>query len=153
MKTTLHFSKTINAPIDELFNRVADMKNYHEWLPNSNAFGGTKDIEPYPVQLGTKYLDYGPSGQRPGEVNFFVPNKKIGFHHSMDISQMGLNIKTDIQIDYTFEETNKDVKVSRTLIMTINSPISSYWGLPFVMGAFVKENFRLMGALKKFSEQ
>ncbi len=44
------------------------MPNYGRWLPGSEAFGGTTEISPYPVRLGTTYLDAGPAGQRPGSV-------------------------------------------------------------------------------------
>jgi hypothetical protein len=32
------------------------MPNYGRWLPGSNAFGGTTDVKPYPVRLGTTIL-------------------------------------------------------------------------------------------------
>jgi hypothetical protein len=52
----LQFSSQIAGPPEVVFDLIADMPNYGRWLPDSNAFGGTVDVTPYPVRLGTIYL-------------------------------------------------------------------------------------------------
>ena len=56
------YGASIMAPADVLFDLLADLPNYGRWLPGSQQFGSTTDVDPYPVTLGSRYLD----GQ-PGE--------------------------------------------------------------------------------------
>lgn len=59
------FTARINGSPEVIFDLIADMPNYGRWLPGSQALGGTTEVSPYPVRLGTTYLDAGPAGQRP----------------------------------------------------------------------------------------
>jgi uncharacterized protein YndB with AHSA1/START domain len=65
-----------------LFDLLADMPHYGRWLPDSDAFGGTRDVFPYPVQQGTRYIDYGPAGERHGVVTQFDPPTRLVFHQT-----------------------------------------------------------------------
>jgi hypothetical protein len=38
---------------ETIFELIADMPHYGRWLPGSDAFGGTTEVSPYPVCLGT----------------------------------------------------------------------------------------------------
>ena len=149
MEVKLKFNANINAPIKDVFERIADMPNYKDWLPNSSAFGGTKDVSPYPVQLNTHYLDYGPQGERPGVVNFYEQYSKLGFRHTMLITNLGLNLDTDIQIIYHFQDNNGITSVERQLAMTITGSKFSMLAVPLVKMAFIRENRRIMRALKR----
>jgi hypothetical protein len=40
-----------------LFEPLADMPGCGRWLPGSKQFGKTTDVEPYPVQLGSRHHD------------------------------------------------------------------------------------------------
>jgi hypothetical protein len=62
------FTARIEGSPEAIFDLIADMPNYGRRLPGSEAFGGTTEVSPYPVRLGTTYLDAGPAGQRPGSV-------------------------------------------------------------------------------------
>ena len=53
------------APPGVLFELLADMPNYGRWLPGSPQFAKTTDVEPYPVQLGSRYHDGKPD--EPGK--------------------------------------------------------------------------------------
>ena len=77
--STLHpqFTARIESAPETIFDLIADMPNYGRWLPGSDAFGGTREVSPYPVRLGTAYLDAGPAGQRPGSVTGYDPPKYI----------------------------------------------------------------------------
>jgi uncharacterized protein YndB with AHSA1/START domain len=77
----LRFTTQIAGPAETIFDLVADMPNYQRWLPDSDVFGGTVDVTPYPVGLGTTYLDAGPV-EKPGEVTEFDPPRHIGFRAS-----------------------------------------------------------------------
>jgi hypothetical protein len=51
------FTVRIEGSPETIFDLVADLPNYGRWLPGSQAFGGTTEVSPYPVRLGTTYLD------------------------------------------------------------------------------------------------
>jgi hypothetical protein len=51
------FTARIEGSPETIFALIADMPNYGRWLPGSEAFGGTTEVSPYPVRLGTTYLD------------------------------------------------------------------------------------------------
>jgi hypothetical protein len=73
------------------------MPNYGRWLPGSDAFGGTKEVSPYPVRLGTTYLDGGPAGERPSSVTGYDRPKYIAFHHTMLLRKGPLTANIDVQ--------------------------------------------------------
>jgi len=58
------FTARIEGSPRTIFDLIADMPNYRRWLLGSQAFGGTTEVTPYPVRLGTTYLDAGPAGRR-----------------------------------------------------------------------------------------
>jgi len=67
---------------ETIFELIADMPNYGRWLPGSDAFGGTTEVSPYPLRLGTTYLDAGPAGLRPGSVTGYDP--RLSSHHAVE---------------------------------------------------------------------
>ena len=77
------FTARIEGSPETIFDLVADMPNYGRWLLGSEAFGGTTEVTPYPVRLGTTYLDAGPLRKRPGSVTGYDRPKYIAFHHTM----------------------------------------------------------------------
>src|SRR5260370_21244140 len=83
--STLHpqFTARIDGSPDVIFDLIADMLNYGRWLPGSEAFGGTTEASPYPVRLGTTYLDAGPAGQRPGSAPEYYPPKPLALPPTM----------------------------------------------------------------------
>lgn len=94
------FTARIEASPEAIFDLIADMPSYGRWLPGSQAFGGTTQVQPYPVQLGTTYLDAGPAGQRPGSVTASDPPKRIAFHHTMLLKLAELLVR------YAFRKEN-----------------------------------------------
>jgi hypothetical protein len=86
----LNFTAQIHGPAQIIFDLIADMPNYARWLPNSSAFGGTIDVKPYPVRLGTSYLDAGPI-LKPGLVTEFdeAPQNRLGTHPDLGIHPKG----------------------------------------------------------------
>src|ERR1700758_421379 len=97
----LEFTAQIRGSPESLFQLIADLPNYGRWLPGSNAFGGTTEVTPYPVRLGTTYLDGGPVGVRPGSVTEFAPPRRIAFHQTAALRRGPLRGEVDIRIGYT----------------------------------------------------
>lgn len=135
-----------------IFDLLADMPNYGLWLPGSDAFGGTTHVTPYPVRLGTTYLDAGPLGQRPGSVTEYDPPRHLAFHHTMLVKQGPLRADIDVHIRYTLDPQGSATTVTRVLDLTIEMPGLMKLAQPFVLRAFRKENERIMAELKRHVE-
>ena len=146
------FTVEIAGPPEPIFDLIADMPNYDRWLPGSDAFGGTTEVSPYPVRLGTTYLDAGPAGKRPGSVTEFDPPNRIGFHHTM-LLERGL-LKTDIEvhIHYSLLPKERSTLVIRQLDLTVRMTGVLKLAMPIVLYAFRKENLRIMAEMKRFIE-
>jgi uncharacterized protein YndB with AHSA1/START domain len=145
----LTFTEQIRGSPEAIFDLVADMPNYGRWLPDSAAFGGTIDVTPYPVRLGTTYLDAGPI-EKPGVVTEFDPPNHISFHHTVQVRRGPLNTDIDARIRYTFEPRDGGTFVIRELDLTfelrgIFKVVESY-----LLWAFRKENVRTLAELKRY---
>jgi hypothetical protein len=146
------FTARIEGPPAVIFDLVADMPNYGRWLPGSQAFGGTTDVKPYPVCLGTTYLDAGPAGKRPGSVTGYDRPKFLAFHHTMLLQQGPLKADIDVHIRYRFEPIDNATFVVRDLDLQIRMPVLLRIAEPLVLYAFRKENVRILAELKRYVE-
>jgi hypothetical protein len=135
-----------------IFDLIADMPNYGRWLPGSQAFGGTTEVSPYPVGLGTTYLDAGPAGRRPGSVTAYDPPRHIAFHHTMLLKRGPLTADIDVYVRYTLEAIGGETLVLRELDLSIRIPGWMRVAEPFVLYAFRKENMRILAELKRYVE-
>lgn len=147
------FREVIEGSPELIFDLIADMPNYGRWLPGSQAFGGTTQVNPYPVCLGTTYLDAGPAGQRPGSVTEFDPPKCIAFHHTMLLKQGPLTADIDVNVRYTLEPVERRTRVIRDLDLTISIPGLLKVAEPLVRYAFRKENLRILTELRRYVER
>ena len=146
------FTARIKGSPEVIFDLIADMPNYGRWLPGSQAFGGTTEVSPYPVRLGTTYMDAGPAGQRPGSVTAYDPPRHIAFHHTMLLKQGPLSADINVHIRYTAEPVEGETLVLRELDLTIQIPDWIKIAEPFVLYAFRKENVRILAELKRYVE-
>ena len=146
------FTALIKGQPEIIFNLIADMPNYGRWLPGSQAFGGTTQVSPYPVRLGTTYLDAGPAGQRPGSVTAFDRPRYIAFHHTMLLKQGPLQADIDVHVRYTLVPVDGGTSVLRELDLTIQMPGLMKIAEPLVLYGFRKENVRILAELKRYVE-
>ncbi len=146
------FTARIEGAPQTIFDLIADMPNYSRWLPGSDAFGGTTEVSPYPVRLGTTYLDAGPAGKRPGSVTEYGPPKHIAFHHTMLLKKGPLTANIDVHIRYTLEPVERATFVVRALDLVIQVPGPLKVAEPLVKYAFRKENKRILAELKRYVE-
>jgi hypothetical protein len=147
------YKAKITARPAMLFELLSDMPNYARWLPQSEAFGETADVEPYPVQLGSKYHDGKPA--EPGKdwwgtVTGFQPPGSIDFHHVIRIGQLRATV--DVHIHYSIEPDGQSTLVNRWLVLDIAMPGILRPLRPLITGAFEKENVRTMEAVKTYAE-
>ena len=147
--TSFRFTADVAGPPGVVFDLVADMPNYQRWLPDSPAFAGTINVTPYPVRLGTAYLDAGPV-EKPGSVTEFDPPRHIAFHHTVQIRSGPLRTDVDARIRYTFEPRQSQTFVLRELDLVTDLRGLFKLASPYLLSAFRKENVRTLACLKQY---
>jgi uncharacterized protein YndB with AHSA1/START domain len=148
----MQFTTQIAGAPEVIFDLIADMPNYGRWLADSDAFGGTVNVTPYPVRLGTTYLDAG-SVEKPGEVTEFDPPRHIGFHHTVMVRQALLKTDIDARIRYTLTSKSGGTFVLRELDLLLNLPIFYKLASPLILRSFRNENVRTLACLKRYVEK
>lgn len=147
------FTKRIEGSPQRIFDLVSDMPNYGRWLPGSPAFGATTQVSPYPVRLGTTYLDAGPLGERPGTVTAFEPPNYIAFHQTHGLKFGPLSGSVDIHASYRIEQEAGVARVIRDLDLAIETPGLLRLAKPLIAYAFRVENERTLAQLKRYVEK
>ena len=147
------YTADVAAPPERLFQLLSDMPHYGDWLPGSGSFGATTDVEPYPVQLGSRYHDGKPD--RPGRdwwgsVIGFRPPGSIDFHHVISVRQVRATV--DVHIHYSFEADGGTTRVGRWLVLDIAMPMIFRPLRPFITSSFDRENLRTMAAVTAYAE-
>ena len=149
------YTASVAAPSELLFGLLADMPNYGRWLPPSQQFGHTTDVQPYPVQLGSRYHDGKPGEPGKewlGSVTGFQPPGSIDFQHTIRVRPLRATI--DVHIHYSFERPGPVPRgsVVRWLVLDIRLPIALRPLRPLITARFDKENRRTMAAVKQYAE-
>lgn len=73
--------RVIDAPIGDVFERIADIGGYGDWMPTRGSLlRRTRQTSPGPIGVGTTYFDETSAGDTPGEVAEFVRPTTIVFH-------------------------------------------------------------------------
>jgi hypothetical protein len=147
------YASTIAAPPELLFGLLSDLPNYGNWLPGSQAYGGTTEVTPYPVQRGTRYHDGKPD--EPGNdwwgtVTGFQPPGSLDFQHTIHVRQLAATV--DVSIHYSLEAEDGITAVTRWLILDITMPMAFRPARPLITSSFHRENARTMAALKAYAE-
>jgi len=144
------FTARSEGPPEIIFNLIADPPNYGGWLHGSEELGGTTEVSPYPVPLGTTYLDAGPAGQRPGSVAGY--DNYTAFHHTMLLKNGPLTANRDVNIRYALKPVERAMFVLRDLDLTIQIPGLLKVAEPFVVCLLRRENLRILAELKRYVE-
>jgi hypothetical protein len=109
------------------------------------------DVTPYPVRLGTTYLDAGPV-EKPGSVIEFDPPEHISFRHTVLIRRGPPKTDIDARIRYTRETRQGGTIVLRELDLTLDLRGLFRLASPYILWAFRKENVRTLAKLKHYVE-
>jgi hypothetical protein len=147
------YTSRVGARPVVLFRLLSDMPNYSTWLPDSDQFKNTTDVDPYPVQLGSRYHDGRP--EEPGKdwwgtVTGFQPPGSIDFHHVIKVKQ--LRAIVNVNIHYSFESEGNGTHVRRWLVLDVKMPVVLRPFRRFIISSFDKENVRTMDAVKRYAE-
>jgi Polyketide cyclase / dehydrase and lipid transport len=147
------YAASIEAPPAALFQLLADLPNYADWLPGSAAYGHTTDVEPYPVRRGTRYRDGKPGEQGKewqGTVTGYQPPGSVDFQHTIRVRQLLAIV--DVHIHYSLESADGVTTVTRWLVLDVTMPVVLRPLRPLIIAGFDKENLRTMAALKSYAE-
>jgi hypothetical protein len=147
------YASTIAARPELLFGLLSDLPNYGRWLPPSGQFAATTDVQPYPVQLGSRYHD-GKPGQPGhdwwGSVTGFQPPGSIDFRHTIKVRPLRATV--DVHIHYSFEPAGHATLVTRWLVLDFAMPMVFRPLRPAITARFNQENQRTMAAVKRYAE-
>ncbi len=73
--------RTIRAPIEAVFSRLADINGYDEWMPQKGSIlRHTRQTSPGEPAEGTTFLDETTYGPTPGEIVEFEAPHTVVFH-------------------------------------------------------------------------
>lgn len=150
------YASTVAAPPEVLFRLLSDMPNYGRWLPGSEEFGRTIDVEPYPVQLGSRYHDGKPDERGKswwGTVTGFQAPGSIDFHHTIEVRQLRATV--DVHIHYSLEPVEGDdghTNLRRWLVLEVAMPLVFRPLRRLITSSFDKENVRTLAAAKDYAE-
>ena len=73
--------RTVNAPIDAVFARLADIKGYNDWMPRKGSIRRhTEQTSPGEPTAGTSYVDQTRFGPTPGDIAEFQPPDRLVYH-------------------------------------------------------------------------
>jgi hypothetical protein len=147
------YRATVAAPPSWLFSLLSDLPHYAAWLPQSDQYAATTEVEPYPVQLGSRYHDGRP--EEPGKewwgtVTGFQPPGSLDFQQSISVRQ--LRSKVDVHIHYSFEPVASGTELSRWLVLDIAMPTALRPLRRAIISRFDAENARTLAAVKAFAE-
>jgi uncharacterized protein YndB with AHSA1/START domain len=144
----VEIEETIHRPVEDVFNRLVDIPNYPNWMPDDGLFiTCTKDSEG-PVGLGTRYSDKTRFGWVRGEISEFEPPRRIVFHYI----GKDLGIKTiEGWPGYTLEP---DVKGGTKVLHVAQARLYGPFKLlkPLVQRLAQRERQRTVDALKRSLE-
>ena len=85
MSSTIRYESrtTIDRPVEEVFARLADLRDYGTWMHRTGLFRRCHQVSDGPIALGTTYLDATRMGTYRGEVTVFEPPSRIGFRETL----------------------------------------------------------------------
>jgi hypothetical protein len=147
------YTSSVAAPPELLFELLADLPNYGRWLPGSEQFGRTTDVDPYPVALGSSYHDGRP--EEPGKdwwgtVTGFRPPGSLDFHHTIHVRQLRATV--DVHIHHSFEGGPDNTLLTRWLLLDVSMPLLLRPLRAAIISRFDKENVRTLAAVSAYAE-
>ena len=145
---TLHFATTISAPPEVVFDRLADLAHYDQWLTPSNLYKTALEITDSPVRQGTTYVDNG----LHGEVTVCQPPQSLTFHQVTNLKLAGfIPAGVDITIAYQLRAEGVGTNLTRDVNVQIGGVARLMQSR--LLKSIAAENRRILAALKAGLEQ
>ena len=141
----MDFTSDIARPVERVFALIADLPNYHRWLPPSGLYGATTQVSDTPVTLGTTYVD-GKQAPLHGRVTEFRPPFALAFHQEAQL----LLSRLSIDIRYRLEPLGEHTRVYRTTTPRLSGALALL--RPMIMRPIRNENRRTLAMMKQYLE-
>ena len=141
----MDFTIDIARPVEQVFALIADLPNYHQWLPPSGLYGATTHVSDTPVTLGSTYID-GKQTTLRGRVTEFRPPFALAFHQEAWL----LLSRLTIDIRYRLEPLGADTRVYRTTTPRLSGVLAPL--RPMIVRPIRNENLRTLAMMKQHLE-
>jgi len=141
----MDFSIDVTSPIERVFDLLADLPNYPQWLPPSGLYATTA-VSETPIRLGTTYIDRSKQGPLHGRVTAYQPPHVLGFHQEARLALGRLTI----DIHYQLEEVEGTTRVHRTTAPQMTGLLALL--SPLVIRSIRHENLRTLTRMKQYLE-
>ena len=141
----MDFTIDIARPVEQVFALIADLPNYHRWLPPSGLYGTTTQVSDTPVTLGTMYVD-GKQATLHGSVTDFRPPFALAFHQEARL----LLSRLTIDIRYRLEPLGAHTRVYRTTTPRLSGMLALL--RPMLVRSIRNENLRTLAMMKQYLE-
>lgn len=141
----MDFSIDVTSPIERVFELLADLPNYSQWLPPSGLYA-TTEVSETPIRLGTTYVDRSKQGPLQGRVTEYQPPHVLGFHQE---AQWALGRLT-IDIHYQLDDRDGTTRVHRTTAPQMSGALALV--RPVVIRSIRRENLRTLARMKQYLE-
>jgi uncharacterized protein YndB with AHSA1/START domain len=142
----MDFTIEIASPVERVFALIADLPNYHLWLPPSGLYGATTQVSETPVTLGATYVD-GKQATLHGRVTEFRPPVALAFHQEARL----LLSRLSIDIRYRLEPLGERTRVYRTTAPRLSGALAPLQ--PMIVRSIRKENLRTLAMMKQYLER
>ncbi len=142
----LEIVRTVKAPIDDVFARLADIKGYNDWMPSKRSIRRhSEQTSPGEPGLGTTYLDRTAFGPTPGEIAEFEPPRTLVYHW-WDRSKTG-TLRLEGWPGYSLEADGQGATLVRHRAVLHTHGLYR-WASPFLRRMILRERTTTMEALK-----
>lgn len=79
----VQLDRTINRPIQQVFEHLTDIERYPQWMPRKSILRDCTQDSPGSVGQGTLYTDKTSFGTVHGEVAAYQAPTRVVFHYAM----------------------------------------------------------------------
>jgi uncharacterized protein YndB with AHSA1/START domain len=141
----MDFSIDVTSPIERVFDLLADLPNYPQWLPPSGLYA-TTEVSETPIRLGTTYIDRSKQGPLHGRVTAYQRPHVLGFHQE---AQWALG-RLIVDIHYQLENRDGTTRVQRTTAPQLSGALALV--RPVVIRSIRHENLRTLARMKQYLE-
>lgn len=83
MTIRVDIDRTIDAPIEDVFDRLVDLDAYDHWMSKDGLFRGTTKTSDGPISKGTEFRDSTRVGHLSGQVTEHEPPTRLAFRQTL----------------------------------------------------------------------
>lgn len=104
----IELETTINKPVEAVFDRLADIPGYNDWMSKSGLFRESEQTSEGPPGEGTTFTDRVRRGKSVGEISDFRRPDRIAFRQT--VYYLGMKLM-ESRPEYILEKRNGKTRV------------------------------------------